>query len=301
VITETTLPRLDFLCIGAAKAGTTSLFHYMKNHPEIYLPAGKEEPFFDNDPIFQRGWDEFARDVFKDVKPGQKAGKITPRYFRDKRVAERIFQLFPSTKLIALLRDPVERAFSHYKMLKNLGREKRTFRELIEFQSSFEVRKMLEEKPMGGYYSILAQGEYGRILNHYYSLFDRENIMVLFTEDLNKDPGGTLRRLFHFLGVREDYVPENIDKKFNKSGGKIIAGNFIRKISKIPIFRSSWHLLSADRRKKIYLSFYNEWNINKTSGIMDGDCREDLVSYYRDDVNNLKRLISTPIPWQDFN
>src|SRR5215210_1809467 len=112
---------LDFLGIGAQKAGTTSLHHYMRTHPELYLPEAKEQPFFTVDTAFEEGWDSFASVAFHGAPTGRCYGKITPHYmggpvaWRDETAtaeaesaavvtARRIADAFPDIKLIAMLR-----------------------------------------------------------------------------------------------------------------------------------------------------------------------------------------------------
>src|SRR6266487_1947701 len=107
---------LDFIIIGAQKAGTTSLYHYLREHPGIYMPPEKEAPFFTSKGSFLRDWEQFAADYFGAASVEQRWGKATPAYMADPRVAARIHSLMPRVLLIALLRNPVERAYSHYMM-----------------------------------------------------------------------------------------------------------------------------------------------------------------------------------------
>jgi len=118
---------LDFIIIGAQKAGTTSLFEHLRRHPEISLPVGKEVPYFSHDRVYARGWTDYMRklarhDAFAD--PGRKWGTVTPQYMLggvyrspgdvargngdERTVPLRIKECLPSVRLIAILRDPVE-------------------------------------------------------------------------------------------------------------------------------------------------------------------------------------------------
>ena len=106
---------LDFLIIGAQKCATTSLFEHLKAHPDIAMPVEKEVPFFTNKSCTVDDWGEFAGQHFAGCD-NQLWGKATPQYMCDPTTAARIHALMPDTKLIAILRDPVERTWSHYQM-----------------------------------------------------------------------------------------------------------------------------------------------------------------------------------------
>ena len=140
---------LDFIVIGAQKSGTTSLFRHLIQHPEISLPPGKERPYFSHDEVYARGWGAYMRsltrhDAFAD--PVRSWGTVTPQYmvgglyqsngdaaesYDERTVPLRINETLPSVHLIAILRDPVERALSHHRMLAMRGLERRSFDDAI--------------------------------------------------------------------------------------------------------------------------------------------------------------------------
>ena len=101
---------LDFVVIGASKSGTTSLFHYLGEHPSIWLPPSKDAPFFSADEWFEKGWGWMLEDTFRGAPIDQLWGTVTPRYMEDDRVPERMVGLMPHLKLVALLRNPIDRA-----------------------------------------------------------------------------------------------------------------------------------------------------------------------------------------------
>src|SRR2546423_473254 len=124
-------PKLDFLVIGAQKAGTTSLWRYLSDNARLALPPHKEAPFFSEpSPGDFRG---YMRALFKEAPRGAKTGTVTPTYMVGGPsapvpvIAERIRAAAPDVKLVALLRDPVERAHSAWRMLVRRGEERRSF------------------------------------------------------------------------------------------------------------------------------------------------------------------------------
>jgi hypothetical protein len=142
---------LDFIVIGAQKAGTTSLFQYLRYHPEISLPAGKEVPYFSHDALYARGWAAYMRNLarYEAISdPMRKWGTVTPQYmvggvlqatadvaiknnYDERTVPLRIHERLPDVRMIAILRDPVERALSHHRMAVMIGRERRSFDDVV--------------------------------------------------------------------------------------------------------------------------------------------------------------------------
>jgi hypothetical protein len=222
--------RPAFLGIGAQKAGTTSLHEYMRTHPELYLPVAKEQPFFSRDAAFEEGWEAFAAVAFRGAPSGRRYGKITPHYMSGPVVwasarpetasvviAQRIRALFPDVQLIAMLRDPVERAISSYWQTALLGDEQRSLDDALDEELSAEALEAARARPTDGHQHIVA-GEYGRILEAYLGSFPREQLFVGSTAVLGSEPMVLLRELWRFLGVDDSHVPPNLDVRYQVRG-----------------------------------------------------------------------------------
>ena len=233
--------RLEFLGIGAPKAGTTSLHEYMRTHPQLFLPEAKEQPFFTVDDAYEEGWDAFAAVAFHGAPPGRRCGKITPHYmggpvaWKQARgepaslvTARRIAEAFPDVKLIAMLRDPVERAISSYWQTTVLGDDERSLDEALEDELTPEALATARARPADGHQHIVA-GEYGRILDDYLRLFPREQLFVGSTAVLGSDPMALLGDLWSFLEV-DDHVPPNLGERFQVRG----TGRRIRVVAALP-------------------------------------------------------------------
>jgi hypothetical protein len=255
--------RPAFLGIGAQKAGTTSLHEYMRTHPELYLPEAKEQPFFTIDAAYEEGWDAFAAVAFHGAPTGRRYGKITPHYMSGPVawasagpdtasvvIARRIRELFPDVKLIAMLRDPVERAISSYWQTAVLGDDERSLDDALDEELSAEALEAARVRPTDGHQHIVA-GEYGRILEAYLNSFPREQLFVGSTAVLGREPMELLRELWRFLGVDDAHVPPNLGVRYQVRGtGRRVRalGALPRVVKGTPGLRHAWDAL-PDRAK----------------------------------------------------
>ena len=202
----------DFLIIGAQKCGTTSLYQYLIQHPNILPAATKEVHFFDLQ--YARGIDWYLQQ-FPDraesncKKPRYQTGEASPYYFFHPLVPERVHRHFPQVKLIVLLRNPVDRAISHYYHEVRLGFEKLP----LEAACDREAERLAgEEKKWQAdpnycslphqHFTYKARGNYLEQLQRWYRFFSPDRLLVLHGEAFFADPGPTLARVWDFLGVR---------------------------------------------------------------------------------------------------
>ncbi len=205
---------LDFLIIGAQKCATTTLFEQLRAHPEIVMPLEKEVPFFTRDDADAAGWRAFAERNFG--TPDHRLwGKATPQYLCDGEAARRIAALMPDVKLVVILRDPIERSWSHYRMDRRRGTEQRPFadvvRDLLVPETAARNRTLPVPSHAHGYEPEsdfhVSWSEYGRALEPYLAHFRPEQLLVLYLEDLAADPAATFDRLLAFLGLEEGFRP----------------------------------------------------------------------------------------------
>lgn len=204
------MPLPDFFVIGASRSGTTSLHHYLGQHPEIFMCPRKSPNFFvAADPIPAREgviarkmasqWvssRESYEALFSGAREETSIGEVSPVYLQSLVAPERIQEMCPEAKLVAILRDPAERAWAHYQGRKRDGIETReSFGEVIEA----ELEEGLPDDVAFG--SYLGCSRYGHFLSRYRELFPRERIKVYLFEDLCEAPRDLLSDLFSFLGV----------------------------------------------------------------------------------------------------
>jgi hypothetical protein len=296
---------LDFAVIGAQKSGTTSLCEYLEAHPRIYVPPEKEIPFFARDYRYEKGWEWYAQEYFSDAPEDALWGTVTPQYMADPRVPQRMFETMPEIKLIALLRNPVYRAVSQYKMAVKRGMESRTLERAIEDLADGErarrargLQASIDNEPE----CYLAWGEYARILGSYRSLFPEEQVLVLFSEDLEDEPREAIRSIMSFLGLPLDFTPPNLGRRYH-AGGMRRRIKSIDKLRKVGVARRLWRLLPKKRRRRLF-GRIEKWNVvpePPTSSVtVDPEIVAELVDYFRPEVERLRVLLGREVPWPEF-
>jgi hypothetical protein len=179
----------SFVIIGAMKSGTTSLRWYLDEHPQS--GCIRETHFFDQHFHEGRGWYE---DHFADQNPALTIGEKTPSYLSGELIAARMKALLPDAKLIAVLRDPVDRAYSHYWHMRRKGLESLPFEDALDAEEA----RIVGGVPNLGYAS---EGRYIDQLERFAQFYRREQLHVLLFEDLKSDPQSTFESTCRFLGL----------------------------------------------------------------------------------------------------
>lgn len=280
----------NFLIIGANKAGTTSLFAYFKQHPQVFLCPVKEPMFFmvegtQPDPNRPDKWPrrdaiytlEAYEALFVGVTDQKAIGEASTGYLSNWEAPYRIRRYIPDAKLIALLRDPAERAFSAYLSNVQLG---------IEPLSDF-VQAIREESLPYNWRFYVRLGFYYSQLKHYLDVFDSRQIKVYLYDDFKADPIRVIQDICRFLEVDDCFVPD----------------------------MSVWHNVSVVRRKPAWERMLSGWNLYKPSSnsidrakprdyrvgdlkrpdfvkpTIPPEARRMLVETYREDILQLQDLI----------
>lgn len=205
-----------FLIIGTQRGGTTSLYQYLARHADVRQPINKEIHYFSN--YYSKGIDWY-RSHFPlaagQVSRGKVTFEATPYYLLHPHSARRAKATVPNARIIAVLRDPVERAFSHYRHTRLRGLEPLAFGDAIraEGERLVEVTRRLEVDEQfvsreHQTFSYLARGRYAEQLPRWFQTFGAEGVMVVRSEDLYGDAPGTLRGIAEFLGLREANIGE---------------------------------------------------------------------------------------------
>jgi hypothetical protein len=207
--------RPDYIIAGAGKCGTTAIQAYLCAHPKVREPLGKELHFFDHNYGLGEAW---YRAHFPVAISGRTwmTGEATPYYLSHPSAAGRIARDLPDVKVVVLLRDPIERAFSQYQMVRNeYGCEDLTFEEALSAEekrlAGEQGRMELEASYRSHahlFYGYKERGRYAEHLEVWFEHFGRTQILVLRSEDFFADPGGQFFRLLDFLGLPR-WVPPN--------------------------------------------------------------------------------------------
>jgi len=321
-------PRIGFLIIGAPKAGTTSLFEYMRVHPEIHMPAEKEIYFFNMDRTYSRGWAWYEERMFRNAPADAVCGEATTEYlsgvpyFEDEAVdglgsrqeleeviPRRIREALPDVRLVCVLRDPVKRSYSHYRMMA-LGRDDpRSFEDAIDeliTPSALEHARRSRSR-LNGY---IVNGEYARLLAAYLRVFPREQIKVILSDDLALRPEETLADVFDFIGVSDDFVPENLRTRYRQAAVKqrIPGLNLVAwqaRLAQVGPARATWHAFPTVLRRRLDSAYnvtnyrvemWNAWR-GAAGEDMPPHVRAALVAHFQDDSEALGDLLGRQIPW----
>jgi hypothetical protein len=338
---------LDFIVIGAQKAGTTSLFQYLRHHPEISLPAGKEVPFFSHDNVYTRGWSAYmgnlARHAYEaGADPASKWGTVTPQYmlggvyessgdaasgngYDERTVPLRMRERLPDIRLIAILRDPVERALSHHRMAVTVGRERRSFDDAIGELLRTEVLEAARRCPQEntGY---ITWGEYGRILAGYFEVFPREQILVVFTEELERTPAQLLSRIHEFIGVGADFEADNLGARYHVGStapgfswtspsswmtpsSPLSPQGMQRALRRSSTARAAWHAIPQTRQRRLRRPYERIaqrvvlWNRHRSPNEVRANVQPSpetlarLRDHYAPDASQLAALLQTTPTW----
>ena len=192
--------RVGFIICGAQKGGTSALAAYLNDHPEICMAKRKEVHFFDVEINFRGGQPDYSvyHAAFNPKSSHKITGEATPNYMYWRRAPKRICDYNPGMKLIVVLRNPIDRAYSHWNMERSRRVEYLSFSEAVK-QEEERCRKALPYQHKR--YSYVDRGFYLRQLEEIWKYFPRERVLILKNEWLMKQPNETLQKVFNFLGV----------------------------------------------------------------------------------------------------
>jgi hypothetical protein len=198
-----------FLIIGAMRSGTTSLTRYLRSNPDVFMAQPKELHFFDFN--YDEGVDWY-RDQFATAGTEPAVGEATPNYLYIAEAMPRIATLLPHARLVAILRNPVDRAYSHYWHNRAVGREELSFEDAL----GSEPDRIASEDPHArAYWSYVDRGRYVHQLRRVCKLFPREALQVLLFDDLRDAPEETYRAMCRFIGADDDHRPPELGAAVN--------------------------------------------------------------------------------------
>lgn len=197
----------NFLIIGSQKAGTSSIYEILKKHPQIYMSPIKEINFFTNNKRFKYGIRYYEK-FFQDAPLNKKAvGEATPGYICHPDVPKKIRRYLPNIKLILIVRNPIDRAYSQYWHNRRVLSEELTFNETIKIA--------LNDTYLPGKRGYFSRGIYIKFINAYLAYFDLNQILVMVFDELRDNPKIFFKKIFNFLGVDTSFESTDISKAFN--------------------------------------------------------------------------------------
>jgi hypothetical protein len=289
-MSQTKKSSVDFIGVGAEKAGSTWVADMLRQHPEVFVPEKKEVYFFNEyDPHFLKvknpkyewglGW---YLDHFKEVEKDVLTGEFSPTYLYSRSTAERIYSNFPKVKTFIVIRDPIERAFSQYIQDKRFG--------LLDGLSFSDAIKEND--------TYIEKGLYYKHISSYLKIFPRKNVKIILLDDIKSEPEKIIREVFIFLKLREkSYRPKFLRKKSNSAQKARFIGLNKFMISREYALRNSrfrWLLKplegSGVRTLAIKIRELNSVDY-KSYPRSSKSNKEKLYKYFEDDIKNLEKLL----------
>lgn len=209
----------NFLIIGAARSGTTTLYSQLQSHPEVYLPVSKrpEPHFFYKSAEFAKGLPYYEERFFSGCS-GQKAiGEASTSYLFGMKTPELIRESLGDVKLICILRNPVERALSSYYHTVKSGMETLTFDEAIKLEA--ERKKQMDGTPLGEIapFAYVERGFYHAQLLRWFKVFDRDQMKIVIFDDFVNSPALVMADIAQFLGISTNHFDGCMVEAENKS------------------------------------------------------------------------------------
>jgi len=280
----------EFIIIGAAKSGTTALYEYLVEHPDVFMSPIKETNFFAWDAsgvksIFGDKPNNYFpvksiskyQEIFAKAEAGKVCGEASPLYLESATAAIKIRETIPNTKIIVILRNPADRAFSDYCM---------------QIRHSY-TGETVEEGLAPDSHSVQG-GNYYTMLKQYYDIFPSENILVLKFEDLKSNPEQQVQKMFDFIGVDGKFLP-GFNKRHNPGGYP--RNMFVNKILAVASRRETmkwltpnWLVQFIKRRREENWADLPEF---------PPELRSQLVDSYKGEVSKLSQL--TGLNFEEWN
>lgn len=299
----------NFFVIGTYRAGTTSFYHYVGQHPEVFMSGVKEPNFFAFEgrrelvdpqgtrelPGYSTEWDRYRR-LFSNADDYGVRGEASPLYLFSPEAPRRIARRTTGTRMVVLLRNPVDRAFSGF--LKNRmhgGETAETFDRALELE---EKRVQNDRYDPGYFYKRL--GLYGTQLQRYFENFSRKRIKIVLFRRFVAEPLTVMKEVHQFLGVDPEFRPA-VDTSHNPSGR--VRSQFLRNIFvKRNFLKAAVRtLLPGALRRKAREWILHGWNVDYGSKPSMGEGnRRRLLNYYRKDIRRLDQMIEHDVSsWLD--
>jgi len=293
-----TLP--NFMCLGAAKSGTTTLYDILRQHPDIYIPAFKEPHFFDIPENYKNGIEWYKRNYFRNANK-KIIADFTPSYFFEKEAPKRIFKnLGRDMKFLVVFRNPVDRAYSHYLHSKRDDHESENFEKSLEL----EVSRLKKHENQSDYLSYLRhsyvhQGLYAQMINRYLQYFSLDNFLFIhFENELLQERELTIKRILEFLEIdssvllRTDIRSNPSSKEKSKPLKKLMnKRGWWRDVIKFMIPSVQLRQIIRNRIQRINITEFKAQQLSQ-------EVKSNLLEkYFRKDISDLEKTLNKKMNW----
>ena len=300
----------NFLIIGAAKSGTSSLYDYLKQHPQVYMPVTKEPNFFvfeglnlppfsgsaDSQTLYKRLYKHSItnidgyQELFQGVSQEKAIGEASVRYLYFPQAAERIKKYIPNVKMIIMLRNPIDRLYSHYLMMKVRYRL-----EPLSLAQAIEQEEKRIYNNWGWDWHYVRVGMYYNQVKHYLNLFKSEQIKVFLYDDFCTNPLGIFQEVCQYIGVDDTFVPDMSKRNRKAYWPRSFMLDWLLNSSNQ--FRTSLQRLLPEEVYQHVISHGKRLN-SASIPPMSPDIRTKLAAVFKKDVLKLQELIHRELPWE---
>ena len=286
----------NFIIVGAMKAATTSVYSYLKQHPDIFMTRVKEPMFFNN---YKKSQDfliigsksknkiktisEYYA-LFDEAKSEKLLGEASPSYIYDKKTPSLIKKYLPNTKIIIILRQPIDRAYSNFLHVLRSGREV-----FSSFEDSINNESKRIEDNWSPLYHYINKGYYSEQIERYFNEFPIGNIKILLFEDIIQNTKECLIDIFRFLQV-DDTFEVDFSRKLNASG--IPRGVFGFILKKMRYYRVMPKFALSDYLPNFIINFIFKSVYTKSPKLSSKHRKELTNKYYKEEIKKLQKLIN---------
>lgn len=276
----------DFFIIGSPKAGTTALYAYLSNHPQVCMSSDKEPNYFSKEQIEAQALyykkknvttqDEYLQ-LFQAKKGDLIAGECSVSYLFYPGVAEKIHQFNPKSKIIISLRDPVQRAFSHYLMDYSLNLVKVPFDKIVFEGENDESLKLY-------YQQYILLSHYPDQIKRYLTVFPKDQLLIFIHDDLISNPDKELRRLSNFLGINHTSSTGNLEQRNVTTSAKSPILKWLYKQEQFRKFVSIF--LNEKKRSQIKSKLFSKNNLPT----LTISTKEYLNELYKSEIQEIEKI-----------
>ena len=289
--------RLDWVCIGAQKAGTSTLFRLLRLHPDVVIPESKEAPLFDR-PVDSLSVDRYLTHHFGSAPDHVRCGTVSPQYMFGTATPSQLHIHAPDARVIALLRDPVERAFSHYRMNCRRGLEYRPFASAIEPQLS-DLAAGRRPDPHDELSTYAWRGCYSSLLRPWFDLFGEPSMLVKFTSELEHTQAELLAQVQTFIGVETLLATGEVRAHVSPPGHRFShlrrpVGQMVRRFGPINMISPARQAALADRLDRMVARV-----APVAAPTVDPVTESSMRDFFAEEDRELAALLARNVPWRD--
>ena len=294
-----TVKKPNYILLGAAKSATTTIYDILRQNSNVFTPQFKEPHFFNINDNYEKGFSWYLNTYYKNSIDSKVVVDFTPSYLYSEKSAERIFEnLGKGVKFIIILRNPVDRAFSHYLHSKRDGHEKKDFESAIKLEQKRLGEYMLDNDFVSELrFSYISQGLYFKMIKSYLKFYDLNDFLIInFDKEISNNMQVTLDRISKFLDIEINSELSNIHSnksgvsKFQTINKVILKENIFRKFLKKIIPYSIRQIIKNKIRN------FNKQDVNYTP--LNLKLKKEIFDvYFKEDVFQLEKLLNKKMDW----